>query len=97
MTINLPARVNDGSGYTAGAADKFRIYASRHDGSTELFRIAEVASSDIVTQFVDTVPFWDVLITSMVAFRPPFRNHKKLPSKVGTKWHNRFILRDEAK
>jgi len=97
VTLNIPARVNDGAGYTTGAADKFRIYASRLDGSTELFRVAEIDATDSPQTWIDTVPFFDVNPTAMVPFRPPFRNQKKRPSKVGTKWYNRFIIRDESR
>lgn len=97
VTINLPARTNVSTGWTAGAADKFRIYASRLDGSTELFRIAEVAAADAPDTFIDTIPFWDQAVTAMRPLRPPFRNQKKVPGNVGTKFHNRFIVTDAAR
>jgi hypothetical protein len=100
VTLNLPARVNKAPGtasdWTAGYADKFRIYASHIDGSTRYFRIAEVPALDIVSTYVDTVPFWGE-VTSMTPLEPPFRNHKPKPSLVGAKMSNRFAIRDEDK
>jgi hypothetical protein len=102
VTLDLPARVNKAPGtasdWTAGYADKFRIYASSVDGSGVLYRIAEVASSDIATQFIDTVPFWgESATTAMKPLEPPYRNHKPKPAAVGAKMHNRFALRDPAR
>lgn len=100
VTLNLPARVNNAPGsssdWTVGYADKFRIYASHVDGSDRLYRIAEVTASDSPGTFVDTIPFFDV-VTSMTPLDPPYRNHKPLPSRVGAKMHNRFVMRDETK
>lgn len=97
VTLDIPARTNVSTGWTAGAADKVRIYRSSLDGSTELFLIAEINASDTPQQFIDTVPFFDVVPTAMQPKRPPFRNQKKPLSLVGTKWNNRFILRDGAR
>ncbi|KKM84483.1 hypothetical protein LCGC14_1298690 [marine sediment metagenome] len=101
VTLDLPARVNKSPGttfsdWTVGYADKYRIYASNIDGSGRLFRIAEVAATDAVTQFIDTVPFWgESLTTAMQPLEPPWRNQKPKPTLVGAKMHNRFVVRDE--
>lgn len=108
VTLDLPARVNKAPGTTlsdwvapgflnsGGYADKFRIYASHIDGAGSMFRIAEVPASDTPGTFIDTVPFWgESLTTAMRPLRPPFRNQKPKPSKVGTKMGNRFAFRDE--
>jgi hypothetical protein len=97
VTIQLPALVNTDTGWTSGAADKFRIYASAADGSTELFFISEEDASGTPANFIDTIPFFETLNTAMRPKRPPFRNQKKRPSTVVAKFHNRFIARDEAR
>lgn len=94
VTLTKPAIQNPATGWTAGVADKFRIYASHVDGSTQLFRLAEVV---VAGTFVDTSPFFgdEGIQTFMFApFEPAFRNQPTPHSLVGAKFHNRFALRD---
>ena len=101
--LSLPARVNKAPGtaadWTAGYANKFRVYRSHIDGSTQLFRLSEVnatdsAQSDAIT---DSAAFYGDETSTLLAIEPPFRNQKPRPSKVGVKCHGRFALRDEAR
>ncbi len=102
VTIDMPAggAVNKApataSDWTDGYADKWRIYASAIDGSTQMFRIAEIPIASVT--FVDTVPFWgESPTTAMRALEPPYRSQKLIPSLVGAKLSNRFAMRDETK
>lgn len=103
VRLSLPGRVNKAPGtamdWTAGYANKFRIYRSHIDGSTQLFRHSEVnatdaAQSDAVT---DSTAFYGDETSTLLAIEPPFRNQKPRPSLVGAKFHNRFALRDEVR
>jgi hypothetical protein len=97
ITIALPARANPSTGWSTGAADKFRIYRSSLDGTTQLYRLAEVAASDGAGSYQDFSPFYGDDDYVLLPIEPPFRNQKPKPSKVGVKFHNRFALRDEAR
>jgi hypothetical protein len=94
VTLTLPAAQNLATGWTIGAADKFRIYASHVDGSTQLFWLAEIP---VGPTFVDSSPFWGDpgSATYMFSpFQPAFRNQPTAHGSVGTKFNNRFAIRD---
>lgn len=97
--LDLPARVNVSTGWTTGAATKFRVYRSVLDGSTQLYRRTELAATDAVQTDIitDFDPFYGDDDYTSLPIEPPFRNQKPRPSKVGVKFHNRFALRDEVR
>lgn len=96
VTLTLPAAQNIIAGYTAGSVDKFIIYASHVDGSTKMFRLATVAAPP-VGPYVDKSPFYGEPNTILIPFEPAFRNQPTPHSSIGTKFNNRFALRDPAK
>lgn len=99
--LTIPASTNNPPGtssdWTSGYPDKFRIYRSLLDGTTQLYRLSEVQNAvaeqpDAVTDFS---PFYGDDDYTLLPIEPPYRNQKPRPSKVGVKFHNRFALRDE--
>ena len=101
--LSWPARVNKAPGgaadWTAGYADKFRVYRSQLDGSTQLYRLLEVSATDSAQSdaATDTSPFYGDELYTMLPIQPPFRNQKPRPSLVGAKCVGRFALRDETR
>lgn len=79
VPLTLPPRVNVQDGWTSGAADKFRLYASHVDGSTKLFLLGEVIATDLVTPtgdrlYQDNSGFYGEENTKFTPFEPAFRN-----------------------
>lgn len=79
VPLVLPPRKNIQNGWTSGVTDKFRIYASHVDGSTKLFLLAEVASTELVVfdplrNYRDNSGFYGEANTKFTPFEPAFRN-----------------------